>query len=301
MELTQLYQFKIAAECGQLKKAADSLYISSPALSKSIKKLEEEFGQILFIRNKSGIELTDFGREFLEYANNIFEITDKMKQTAERYSLTSQNTIVIASDVPASIRYLIPLFYDAHPEIDSISYFLNSHDLLNQVESGKIDIAISAEKTENRAMYCYPIGQERNLLYIPNRNPLSRLKYVSVSDLKGQTLARIDEYSYFYEVFDRIKERNGTKIYFKMFKDYITYNTFKEKGSDTLCLFTANNLSTMYNPAYPNRKIVYFKDKELTYDYYIIYRKDKLHTVAPFINWLNDNYKTLFSKDINLQ
>ena len=301
MELTQLYQFKIAAECGQLKKAADSLYISSPALSKSIKKLEEEFGQDLFIRTKAGIELTDFGREFLGCANNIFQITDEMKRIAERYSSSASKTITIASDVPASIRYLMPLFYDAHPEIDSISYFLNSQELMEQIRSQKIDIAISAEKTEDKSLYCYPLGQERNFLYIPNRNPLSKQKYVYVSDLKGQTLARIDEYSYFYEVFDRLKEKTNTKIYFKMFRDYITYNTFKEKGSDTLCLFTANNLSTMYNPAYPNRKIVYFKDKELTYNYYIIYHKDNIKTVKPFIDWLNANYKTLFSKDINLQ
>ena len=53
MELTQLLQFKTIAECKTMTLAAEHLHISQPALSMSLKKLEEELGTPLFERKKT--------------------------------------------------------------------------------------------------------------------------------------------------------------------------------------------------------------------------------------------------------
>lgn len=70
MELLQLKYFKTVAELGKISEAAKALYISTPALSTSISRLEKELGVQLFDRFAKRIELNSQGELFLRYANN---------------------------------------------------------------------------------------------------------------------------------------------------------------------------------------------------------------------------------------
>ena len=72
MELYQLRQFQAAARHKNMTRAASELCIAQPALSKTIHKLEEEFGAQLFIRNKKGLECTRQGEILLEYADRYW-------------------------------------------------------------------------------------------------------------------------------------------------------------------------------------------------------------------------------------
>ena len=72
MELYQLRQFQAAARHKNMTRAASELCIAQPALSKTIHKLEEEFGAQLFIRNKKGLECTRQGEILLEYADRFY-------------------------------------------------------------------------------------------------------------------------------------------------------------------------------------------------------------------------------------
>ena len=76
MELYQLRQFQAAARHKNMTRAASELCIAQPALSKTIHKLEEEFGAQLFIRNKKGLECTRQGEILLEYADRILALSE---------------------------------------------------------------------------------------------------------------------------------------------------------------------------------------------------------------------------------
>ena len=68
MNISQIKYVLEVAKSSSISKAATRLYISQPALSTSIKELEEELGIVLFERTSKGIRLTDEGREFVSYA-----------------------------------------------------------------------------------------------------------------------------------------------------------------------------------------------------------------------------------------
>lgn len=72
MELLQLKYFKTVAECGKIKTAAEQLFVSSPALSASISRLENDLGVKLFSRSNNRIVLNKQGEIFLNYVNQIF-------------------------------------------------------------------------------------------------------------------------------------------------------------------------------------------------------------------------------------
>ena len=73
MTLTQLIYAVKVAEKKSINKAASALFVSQPALSESIRDLEDEIHTELFIRNNRGIVITASGEEFLRYARQMVE------------------------------------------------------------------------------------------------------------------------------------------------------------------------------------------------------------------------------------
>ena len=73
MEIKQLRYFLALAKTGSMTSAAHSLYITQQALSKSISKMEETLGVILFERTQHGVRLTEYGKCLLPYARKIIQ------------------------------------------------------------------------------------------------------------------------------------------------------------------------------------------------------------------------------------
>ena len=76
---TKLHIFKIVTNYLSFTKAAEQLFISQPAVSKTIRNLEEEYRITLFLRKRNSIELTSGGKAFLSYTNKILEIYSEME------------------------------------------------------------------------------------------------------------------------------------------------------------------------------------------------------------------------------
>lgn len=79
MELKDIEYFLAIAEEGNLVKAAERMYISQPAMSKFLSKLENEYGTKFFIRNHNHLKLTNFGLIFLDGAKKIMDIFRQTK------------------------------------------------------------------------------------------------------------------------------------------------------------------------------------------------------------------------------
>ena len=81
MEFKQLEHFKAVAETENMSQAAEQIYITQSALSKSIAKLENEFGIQLFDRNKNSIRLNENGELVLEEVTMILNQVESLKRT----------------------------------------------------------------------------------------------------------------------------------------------------------------------------------------------------------------------------
>ncbi len=74
----EINYFLAVAECRSISKAAELLYVSQPALSRSIANLEKSLGHALFLRSLSGTELTEAGELYLEYAREVKRLDSSM-------------------------------------------------------------------------------------------------------------------------------------------------------------------------------------------------------------------------------
>lgn len=116
MELQQLKYFKAVADIGKISEAAERLFVSAPALSTSISRLEKELGFPLFDRTNNRILLNAQGHIFLKYINQIFASLESAKQELQQSLLPQSPRISLLSINTAMWVNPITAFLSEHPE-----------------------------------------------------------------------------------------------------------------------------------------------------------------------------------------
>lgn len=140
----ELYRiFYAVANHENITKASNELCISQPAISKSIKKLEEQLGGKLFVRNPRGVLLTEEGKEFYNYIKQAMECISSAENKFSDLIHLESGCIKIGSTTTLVKEYLLPFlnsFIEKYPKIN-IEISTNTSTLLfNQLRNGSIDI-----------------------------------------------------------------------------------------------------------------------------------------------------------------
>ena len=142
----ELYRiFYTVANNGNITKASEELNITQPAISKAIKKLEEQMGGQLFVRTKRGVVLTVEGKEFYKYIKQAIEyITNGENKFTELINLDS-GCIRIGISTTLTKEFLLPFlkkFHKQYPNIDIQIYTYLTADLIPKIRNGLIDLVI---------------------------------------------------------------------------------------------------------------------------------------------------------------
>lgn len=142
----ELYKvFYYTATEKSFSRAAEQLFISQPAVSQSINKLEEELGGALFIRTPRGVRLTREGEVLYQYIEQAYKlIMTGEKKIAEMHNLLAGEVRIGASDT-LSKYYLIPYleaFHESYPEIQIKVANGTTPEILKLLKSGNVDLGI---------------------------------------------------------------------------------------------------------------------------------------------------------------
>lgn len=145
----ELYRiFYTVAKNKHMTKASEELHISQPAISQSIKKLEDELGGTLFLRSNKGMDLTSEGKMFFEYVKGALELINNAENEFTSFKDLSKGEIKIGvSTTLTKLILLEPLkkFHLDYPNINiSITNDLTSN-LVNDLKLGKLDFIIFNE------------------------------------------------------------------------------------------------------------------------------------------------------------
>ena len=118
MELTQLKYFYVAAECGQITKAAEKLHIAQPALTQSVKRLENELGVKLFERRGRSVALSRCGEYLHRQLGVVLKTLERIPDDLTRIADLEENTIrvnIIAASL--LVTELIIKYKKLNPDI----------------------------------------------------------------------------------------------------------------------------------------------------------------------------------------
>ena len=114
IELYVLRQFAAFAEAGTLSEAAEVLHLSQPALSRNMKKLEEDLGVILFERKKNKLELNQNGFYVLDLTRTLLENADALAKKAQDFDRKNR-TIRLGICAPALLWTVTPFISQVYP------------------------------------------------------------------------------------------------------------------------------------------------------------------------------------------
>ncbi|GIO22235.1 LysR family transcriptional regulator [Oceanobacillus sp. J11TS1] len=198
MELKQLTYFKEVAKHKSVTKAAEQIHISQPALSKSIKSLEEELGTPLFIRTNKMIDLTDAGNVVLEYTQEISNLVDEMKLTLS--DLTNLSVGQLNIGLPPFIGSLffpdvMKKFHESYPNIKLDITEYGGARVVKSVEEGEFELGVAVLPLDERIFNVYPIVKEEMKLIVHKDHPLASYEKVNVKDLRDE------EFIFYHEDF----------------------------------------------------------------------------------------------------
>ena len=142
----ELYRiFYTVALNGSISKAANELYISQPAVSKSIKKLEDELGGAIFKRTKAGVTLTEEGKELFKYVKNGMEYLNNAEVKFKDLIKLESGKLRIGINTTLVRQFLLPYlkeFHKLHPKIIIEICTGNNNYLINRLKNGFIDIMV---------------------------------------------------------------------------------------------------------------------------------------------------------------
>ena len=144
--------FNAVAEAGYLSKAAKDLFISQPAISKAVSKLEQSLSVKLFTRNSRGVKLTEEGALLYEYTCSAFESLRRGEESIKKIHTLGMGHIKIGVSTTLCKHLLLPYlqgFMNAYPHIRLSIECHSTKETLALLEEGKLDIGLVGKQFRN--------------------------------------------------------------------------------------------------------------------------------------------------------
>ena len=213
----ELYKiFYTVAKYTNITRAAEALFISQPAVTMSIKKLEDILDTTLFVRNKRGVTLTTEGKVLYEHISSAIEsIKIGENRLASLKTLETGNIrIGIGSTLTKHflVKYL-EAFHKKYPKVTINIDTSMTFEILKKLNDGKIDIAIISNDTADFKDFNVNFAKDLNYTFVCNKNyPELIGKSLALSDLNNYPLLLQHPNSNSRKLLDAFAEKNGVKL-----------------------------------------------------------------------------------------
>lgn len=158
-----LSQYKIfyeVAKAGNISKAAKELYISQPAISKAISKLEDSLGLSLFTRSSRGVQLTSEGEILFEHTREAFDALNRGEEELKRIQEFDIGHLRIGVSNTLCKYVLLPYlktFIDQYPHMKVTIESQDTAQTLLRLEQQKLDLGLVAEPSIKRELNFIPV------------------------------------------------------------------------------------------------------------------------------------------------
>mgnify|MGYP002627401704 CR=1 FL=1 len=184
IEIYLLEQLVAFARHGTLLRAAEELHITQPALSHSMKKIEEQLGVQIFDRQNSKISLNETGRLAADYAARVMQADREMIERVTAFD-RSQRTISIGSCAPFPLQEIIPVLQDNMIGMAITSEIIDEDErLITGLKKRTCQLVILHEKAEHDDIFCQRYIDEKLYVTLPKAHSLAERASVSFDDLK---------------------------------------------------------------------------------------------------------------------
>jgi DNA-binding transcriptional LysR family regulator len=179
------------AQCLNITRASQDLYISQPAVTAAIQKLEEHYAVKLFLRKPAGLELTPAGVMLYRHLSKLKEASTKLNNEMMKLKGTVHGRLSIGA-APTFGNYILPrllgFFSKSYPKISYNLLVGNNAQIYSYLREGRIELAFLVGTLPGKELAATKIMKDRLILVVSPRHPWSARETVSSSELLTQPL-----------------------------------------------------------------------------------------------------------------
>jgi len=189
IETRHLAYFVAAARCMNITRAAASLRVAQPALTRAIHHLEGQLGVQLFHRVKNRISLTDAGVAFLADAETTLSQLENSVVTAQRASRGETGRLTIGFISTAGLAVmpgLVQRFRNRYPGPMIVLHEMGAADIESGLRNGSIDVGVSFGPTREREFLVRVLAPQRLLIALPAWHRLAGAKVIDLVEVKDE-------------------------------------------------------------------------------------------------------------------
>lgn len=272
IELYELRQFAAFADAGTLSGAAEILHLSQPALSRNMKKLEDELGVILFERKKNKLELNENGEYVLKLAKELLEGADSFAAKARDFD-RRHRTIALGVCAPAPVWRLAPLISNIFPHMTLQTEMDDDRRLLTDLENNVYQLIATHTQPDTAQYFCKECGKEALMFALPKSHKYARRKSLSFAEMNGENMLLMSDIGFWN--FVRTEKMPDSR--FLVQDDRFSFNELVQASS--LPSFTSD-LAEKYTEMPHNRINIPISDDEATVTYYLVCKPEKKKTFS---------------------
>ncbi|MBX7101140.1 MAG: LysR family transcriptional regulator [Myxococcaceae bacterium] len=186
MELTDLRYFASVAFAGSFSRGARQSFVTTPAVSKAVQRLEAELSVRLFERTTRSVTMTPAGRELLERAQRIFAELESFKAEVEGREERLGGELRVAANEVLSIE-LLPLalagLLRAHPGLNVAAHEMLPEAMGAALREGRIEVGLTIGGRTSAGIASHELGRSQGVLVCGRTHPLHGRPRVSARDL----------------------------------------------------------------------------------------------------------------------
>ena len=213
--LDQLRILKAIATEGSFKRAADTLYVSQPAVSLQVQNLEKQLNVPLFDRGGRKAQLTEAGYLLLSYGEKIITLCQETCRAIEDLQNLQGGTLIVGASQTTG-TYLLPrmigLFRQKYPDVAVQLQVHSTRRTSWGVSNGQVDLAIIGGEVPSDlqdTLQIIPYAEDELALILPTFHPLAKVETIQKEDLYKLKFISLDSQSTIRKVIDKVLSQGG--------------------------------------------------------------------------------------------
>lgn len=211
--LDQLRILKAISAEGSFKRAADSLFVSQPAISLQVQNLERQLDVPLFDRGGRRAQLTEAGHLLLSYGEKILGLCQETCRAIEDLQNLQGGTLIIGASQTTG-TYLLPrmigLFRNQYPDVAVQLHVHSTRRTAWSVANGQVDLAIVGGEVPTElqdSLKVQSYAEDELALIVPVSHPMAKLNTIDKDDLYKLQFITLDSQSTIRKVIDQVLTR----------------------------------------------------------------------------------------------
>ncbi|KMM79919.1 LysR substrate-binding domain-containing protein [Pseudomonas deceptionensis] len=184
----QLKAFHAVAVHGSFTRAAERLFLSQPAISDQVRKLEERFGVLLFHRNKRSVRLTDLGERLLGITQRLFVVQAEAQELLQDSQALQTGSLVLAVDAPVHVLPQIARFCERYPGIRVRIETGNTDESLARLFNYQADLALLGRDVSDQRLLTLTLRSDPMVAFVAQTHPWASRSSICLADLDDTPL-----------------------------------------------------------------------------------------------------------------